>query len=98
MPSWAYMLRSADGSSYTGCTTDLDTRIGQHQGGEVPGYTASRRPVELVWATECQHLNDAIALERQIKGWSRAKKTALIDGDWAQIQALASRAKKLPMP
>lgn len=98
MASWAYMLRCADGSFYVGCTTDLDTRLGQHQGGEAPGYTAKRRPVALVWAAECQHLDDAIALERQIEGWSRAKKQALIEGDWAQIQALASRAKKLPSP
>jgi predicted GIY-YIG superfamily endonuclease len=52
MPSWAYMLLCADGSFYVGCTTDLDTRLGQHQGGEQPGYTATRRPVELVWAEE----------------------------------------------
>jgi predicted GIY-YIG superfamily endonuclease len=49
--------------------------------------------VELVWAEEFQHLDDAIAAERRIKGWSRAKKEALIVGDWARITALGSRAK-----
>ena len=74
MPSWAYLLLCADGSFYTGCTTDLDTRFGQHQAGTFGGYTAMRRPVELVWAEEFQHIDDAIAAERRIKGWSRAKK------------------------
>lgn len=88
------MLLCADGSFYTGCTTDLETRLGQHQGGDVPGYTMLRRPVELVWAEEFQDLHDAIATERRIKGWSRAKKQALVKGDWAEISRLASRAKK----
>ena len=93
MTSWAYMLRCADGSYYVGCTTDLDTRIGQPQGGEQPGYTATRRPVELVWVEEFGHLDDAIAAERRIKGWSRAKKEALNAGDWDRIIALGSRAR-----
>jgi predicted GIY-YIG superfamily endonuclease len=93
MPSWAYMLLCADGSFYVGCTTDLDTRLGQHQGGEQPGYTATRRPVELVWAEEFPHIDDAIAAERRVKGWSRAKKKALIAGNWHTISRLASRAK-----
>ncbi len=86
------MLRCADGSFYVGCTTDLDTRIGQHHAGLQPGYTASRRPVELVWVEEFQHIDDAIAAERRLKGWSRAKKLALIEHDYARISQLASRA------
>ena len=86
------MLRCADGSFYVGCTTDLDTRIGQHQAGVLPGYTATRLPVELVWVEEFQHIDDAITAERQIKGWSRAKKRALISGDYATISRLGSRA------
>lgn len=96
MPSWTYMLRCADGSFYVGCTTDLDTRIGQHQGGEADGYTARRRPVELVWAEEFQDVRDAIAAERRIKGWSRAKKEALTEADWERIRLLGSRAKREP--
>lgn len=94
MPSWAYLLRCADGSYYAGCTTDLETRIGQHQGGERPGYTATRRPVELVWAEEFGTIDDAIAAERRIKGWSRVKKEALIRGDRDLIRELGSRAKR----
>lgn len=98
MPSWAYMLRCADGSFYTGCTTDLDTRIGQHQAGSLGGYTALRLPVELAWAEEFQNLDDAIAAELRLKGWSRAKKLALIAGDWPAIQRLASRTKPSRSP
>jgi predicted GIY-YIG superfamily endonuclease len=94
MAAWAYMLRCADGSFYVGCTTDLDTRIGQHHGGEQPGYTASRRPVVLVWAEEFQRVEDAIAAEQRIKGWTRLKKEALIRGDWDTIRQFGSRAKR----
>ena len=94
MPSWAYMLRCADSSYYVGCTTDLDGRMGHHIAGTYPGYTCDRRPVELVWAEEFQHIDDAIAAERRVKGWSRAKKAALIASDWDAIVRLASRAKR----
>ena len=94
LQSWCYMLRCADGSFYVGCTTNLDQRIGQHQGGETPGYTSTRRPVECVWAEEFQSIHDAIDAERRIKGWSRAKKQALIEGDWPEISRLASRARR----
>jgi predicted GIY-YIG superfamily endonuclease len=65
-----------------GCTTKLDQRFGQHQSGEIRGYTSQRLPVEMVWAELFQWLDDAILLERRIKGWSRAKKAALISSDW----------------
>ncbi|WP_342636826.1 GIY-YIG nuclease family protein [Enterovirga rhinocerotis] len=90
------MLRCTDGSFHVGCTSDLDTRIGQHQGGEMDGTTARRRPVVLVWAEEFQDILDAIAAERRIKGWSRAKKEALIAGDWERIRLLGSRARRDP--
>ena len=92
MASWAYMLRCRDGSFYVGCTTNLDQRMGQHHAGLRPGYTSTRLPLELVWVEEFQHIDDAIRAERHIKGWSRAKKTALIAGDYATISKLASRA------
>lgn len=93
MPSWAYMLRCADGSFYVGCTTDLDQRIAQHQAGTYAGYTSTRLPVEVVWVAECQHIDDAIALERQVKGWSHAKKEALAMDDPTRLRALASRSR-----
>jgi predicted GIY-YIG superfamily endonuclease len=91
MAAWTYMLLCADGSFYVGCTTDLETRMAQHDAGHFRGYTSTRRPVSLVWSDECDSVLDAIAMERRIKGWSRAKKQALVDGDWARISRLAHR-------
>lgn len=88
MAAWCYILRCADGSYYAGCTTDLDARIGQHQGGEVPGYSSTRRPVQCIWAEEFQTIHDAIDAERRVKRWSRAKKEAMA-GDWAAVSQAA---------
>src|SRR5258705_689004 len=91
MNAWVYMLRCADGSNYIGSARgSLDRRLGQHQSGELGGYTSSRRPVTLVWSTDFHFITDAIALERQVKGWSRAKKEALMPGDYAALSKLAS--------
>jgi len=92
MTFWAYMLRCADGSYYVGHTDDLDARFGAHQSGLIEGYTQDRRPVSLAWSQDFPDRDQAFAAERQIKGWSRAKKEALIRGDWAAIRRLASRA------
>ena len=89
MPSWVYILRCADGSYYTGCTTNVDQRLGEHQAGETPSYTATRLPVELVYAQEFQSIHDAIDAERQIKRWSRIKKEAVIEGRWDDLPALS---------
>ena len=95
MAFWVYLLRCADGSYYAGHTDDLDKRIGEHSTGVCGGYTATRLPVELVWNQECATRIEALGFERQIKGWSRAKKEALIRGDWGEISRLASnRADK----
>jgi LAO/AO transport system kinase len=88
-PFVVYMLRCADGSYYTGHTDELERRIGQHRAGEIPGYTHDKRPVELVWSQEAAGRDEALAAELQIKGWSRAKKEALIAGDWARVSELA---------
>ena len=87
------MLRCADGSFYVGNATgeDLTPRIAQHQAGTFQGYTSLRRPVELVWSEYFDRITDAIAAERQIKGWGRAKKVALIEGDWNSVRRLAKR-------
>ena len=84
-----YLLRCSDGSYYVGHTDDLSRRIAEHQTGFFTGYTYKRRPVELVWSTSFQTRDDAKAAERQIKGWSRAKKEALIAGDWERMSELA---------
>ena len=84
------MLRCADGSYYVGHTDDLDRRLAQHQAGELAGcYTQDRRPVEHAWSGEAMTRDEALAFERRIKGWPRAKKEALIEGDWDRVTQLA---------
>jgi len=89
MSFFAYLLRCSDGSYYAGHTDDLDIRLAQHQAGSLGGYTRSRRPVALVWSDSFPTRDEAFAAERRIKGWSRAKKEALISGDWERIRYLA---------
>ena len=84
-----YLLRCRDGTYYAGHTDDFENRIAQHRTGAFGGYTARRRPIELVWTDSFGTREEAQAAEQQIKGWSRAKKEALIAGDWARISALA---------
>jgi putative endonuclease len=93
MGALVYMLRCSDGSFYVGSATgeDLTLRVAQHQAGTFEGYTSLRRPVELVWSEYFDRITDAIATERKIKGWSRAKKQALIKGDWSSLQKLSKR-------
>jgi tRNA/rRNA methyltransferase len=94
MSFWAYLLRCADGSYYSGSTDNLEYRIGQHQTGEMPGYTSTRRPVELVWSDDFPTREEAFAFEKRLKGWSRIKKEALIRGDWAGIGKAARKEAK----
>ena len=93
MSAFVYILRCSDGSYYVGSARGetLDKRMGEHQSGLLGGYTSTRRPVTLVFAEQFQRITDAIAAERRIKGWSRAKKEALIRGDWARGQWWAKR-------
>ena len=96
-PFFVYLLKCSDGSYYCGHTDDLDARMPQHYAGEI-GYTSTRKPVELVWQGEFETREGAIAFEQQIKGWSRAKKEALIAGDWEKIQELAKSKTKSARP
>lgn len=89
MAFWIYILRCSDGSYYTGHTDNLERRIAEHQAGTIPCYATERRPVELAFSEEFPSRIDALERERQIKGWSRAKKEALIRGDWEKIKQLA---------
>ena len=84
-----YILRCSDESYYTGHTDDLEARLAAHQHGTFGGYTAKRRPVELVYSCEFASRAEALEMERRIKGWSRRKKEALIEGDWDQLQRLS---------
>ncbi|GAA1235439.1 hypothetical protein GCM10009633_05620 [Janibacter melonis] len=80
-----YMLRCADGSYYVGSTRDLQKRLQQHATGLGSRYTSSRMPVELVWSQETETIPQAYALEKQVQGWSRAKREALIADQWDVI-------------
>jgi putative endonuclease len=95
MAFWAYMLHCRGGLFYVGHTDNLEARIGQHQSGAVPGFTRDHLPVTLVWSQDFPSRLEALAAERRIKGWRRAKKLALIRGDWALISALA-KSKNSP--
>jgi putative endonuclease len=90
---WFYILLCADGSYYVGTSRldDVETRVSQHNLGLFGGYTAMRRPVNLVYSTHFDRITEAIAYERQVKGWSRAKKEALIRGDFDLLPELAKR-------
>jgi putative endonuclease len=95
MSAHVYIVKCADGSFYTGTTrAGLEQRMAEHNAGKFDGYTSSRRPVELVFAEEFSQVSDAIAMERRIKGWSRAKKQALIDGDFDRLKALSKPGAK----
>ena len=95
MSFYAYLLRCSNGAYYAGHTDDLTARIDAHQTGAMGGYTSRYRPVELVWSQDFPDRDSAFAAERQIKGWSRAKKEALIRGDWDGVHLLAMRTPVL---
>ena len=92
MEFWTYTLRCADGAYYVGHTDDLARRLAMHQDGSLGGFTASRRPVTLMCAESYDSREEAFQRERQLKGWSRAKKEALAAGDWDAVQRLARGA------
>ena len=89
MPFYTYILRCSDGTYYTGHTDNLDARMSQHSAGEGARYTSKRRPLELIWATDCQTRTQSFELEQRIHGWSRAKKEALMRGDFAALPGLS---------
>ena len=86
--SFVYILRCADGSYYVGHTSDLSRRIARHNEGKAAVHTAARRPVTLAYSEEFETERQAIARERQLKGWTRAKKEALIAGDLDLLRRL----------
>ena len=83
------MLHCRGGAFYTGHTDMLETRLAQHQSGSIAGFTQDKLPIALVWSQEFPTRQEAFEAERKIKGWSRAKKLALIRGDWAEDSRLA---------
>lgn len=95
MNAWVYILRCSDGSYYVGSARgDLGRRVAEHQSGAFGGYTAARLPIVLVYSESFVRIGDAVSAERQIKGWSRAKKEALIAGRFDLFPGLASRKSR----
>jgi putative endonuclease len=95
MAASIYILRCSDGKYYVGSTRgDLERRVAEHNAGQYEGFTSYRRPVELVYSEEFDRISDAIAAERRLKGWSRAKKESYMRGDMDPLKTLAARKKK----
>jgi putative endonuclease len=98
-----YILRCADGSFYVGSTSNLEQRLSAHELGEGGDYTRRRLPVTLVYSEEYPSAFEAFLREREVKGWSRAKKLALIRGEFEKLPQLSKsrqgrRASPQPRP
>ena len=87
---YVYILKCSDASYYTGMTNDIERRLSEHQNGlHKESYTFNKRPVELVFCTEFNEVLQAIAFEKQVKGWSRKKKEAIINDRWEDLKKLS---------
>lgn len=84
-----YILECSDGSYYTGSTKNLELRLAKHQSGEGANHTKKRLPVELVYFEEYERIEQAFYREKQVQGWSRKKKEALIEGMPEKLHELA---------
>ncbi|MEN1783701.1 MAG: GIY-YIG nuclease family protein [Bacteroidota bacterium] len=89
MNGYVYILECADGSFYTGSTIDLEKRVAAHQNGQGANHTKKRLPVKLVYVEAYLRIVSAFEREKQIQGWSRAKKEALIKGYTEQLPRLS---------
>ena len=91
---FVYMLACADGSFYVGVTNNAERRVWEHNAGvDEACYTFTRRPVRIVHCSGFRCVDDAIACEKRLKGWSRAKKAALARDDWAAIHEIVTAAR-----
>jgi putative endonuclease len=79
---WTYMLHCRGGYFYVGHTDSLERRLDQHERSIVPGFVRDHWPAKLVWSGEFPTRYEAISMELRLKGWSRAKKLALIRDYW----------------
>jgi putative endonuclease len=89
MTGWIYILQCSDGTYYTGSTNNMELRLLEHQYGEGAEYTKVRLPVKLVYSEECQSIEDAFLREKQVQGWNRKKKEALINGNVESLHNLS---------
>lgn len=92
-PCFVYILKCSDGTYYTGHTTNLNARLEAHMQGESSEYTASRRPVILVFVQQFETRDEAFWFERRLKGWARRKKESLIQNNIDQLKQFACRSK-----
>lgn len=96
MKGYMYILLCSDGSYYTGSTNDLERRLAQHQNGEGANHTKKRLPVSLLYYEEYQRIDEAFYREKQVQGWSRKKKEALMKGNVDLLPELAKAYRDLP--
>jgi putative endonuclease len=89
MVGYMYILKCSDGSYYVGSTNNLEFRLAQHEAGEGSNYTKKRLPVELVYYEEYQRMDSAFYREKQVQGWRRQKREALINGEFDKLPELA---------
>jgi putative endonuclease len=92
--AFVYILRCCDNSLYIGVTTDLELRLREHYEGVGASHTCKRRPVQLVYSERLESTRAARARERQLKGWTRIKKEALIAGDFRTLKGISRRSRK----
>lgn len=95
MKGFMYILECADGSYYVGSTTDINRRLLEHQNGEGANHTKKRLPVKLLYYEEYEHVSLAFYREKQVQGWSRAKKEALINGNFNDLPELSKAYRDL---
>lgn len=91
---FVYILECSDKSYYTGVTNNLEKRLAEHKSGLHEGYTSKRLPIKLVYSLNFSDINEAIRFEKQIKGWSRRKKEALMRGDFDSLVQLSKSKTK----
>jgi len=95
LTGYMYILKCVDYTYYTGSTKNLKKRLWEHQNGEGANYTRKRLPVELVYFEEYSRIDEAFYREKQVQGWNRKKKEALIRGDYDMLPALATAYRDL---
>lgn len=88
-----YILECSDGSFYVGSTNDLERRIWEHQNKLGAKYTKKRLPIKLVFSEEFERVDEAYFREKQVQGWSRKKRIALINRDFESLKLLSKTSK-----
>ena len=94
MKGYVYILLCDDGSYYTGSSNNLEKRLKEHFAGEGANHTRKHKPIKLLYYEEFYKIDDAFYREKQIQGWSRKKKEALIRGEYEKLPELSKHNKK----